>query len=240
MELVRKAAGVFGLHHAHFELWWRFRRKFQVKTDWNTRHRSFFVHIPKTAGTSIYRSLGMDELGFTHAPARVLRALHPSEFDDFFTFSVVRNPWDRLHSTFHYLISGTDWDVQRKWASRHLNLSFEEFVLKLGSNYWFRNSILCENFFFSQSYFVCDRHGRNLVDKIYRFESLQDTYDDLKSRFRLSKNQALAHSRRTRVRATYQDDYTPRMAEIVRSIYAEDVKRFGYTFSLSKGEARRA
>lgn len=221
-----------GLHHAWFELWWtdriRHDPRFEPKTPWNDQHRAFFIHIPKTAGTSIYQSLGMTSIEYTHVPARVIRRHYPAEFSRYFVFVVVRNPWDRLVSTFEFLRHGTSWKKQQRWAEQWLGAeSFESFVLKLDDDFRFRNGVLAEDFFFTQSYFTTDRWGRSLVDQIYRFEALQEAFAELTQRFGVSAD--LAHARQSS-RRDYRSYYNDRTAEIVGRLYAADATRFGYQF----------
>ncbi|MDX9875817.1 MAG: sulfotransferase family 2 domain-containing protein, partial [Spongiibacteraceae bacterium] len=186
------------------------------------------VHIPKTAGTSIYRSLGMTEIQYTHTPARVIRRHYREEFRRYFVFTVVRNPWDRLVSTFEFLRNGTTWKKQQRWATHWLGeQSFETFVLRLEDDFRFRNGVLAEDFFFAQSYFTTDCRGRNLVDRIYRFEALPAAFAELTQRFGVAAD--LTHERRSR-RRDYRSYYTDRTVAIVERLYAADVRRFGYRF----------
>lgn len=96
----------------------------------NFTHRFIFVHIPKTAGTSITTELsrfsnyhdieiGGTALGeaiqpymrnrfglYKHAPASVIRkAMGPAVYDGFRSIAMVRDPFSRLQSTYYFLKS---------------------------------------------------------------------------------------------------------------------------------------
>ena len=80
------------------------------------QHRFIFIHIPKTAGTSIEKALcdescqllpgEWDRTRVSHTPLNHLTLqelvdysiLTPAQFKTYFKFCFVRNPWDRLIS----------------------------------------------------------------------------------------------------------------------------------------------
>ena len=72
-------------------------------SGYQPRYRCFFIHIPRTGGNSIASTI-LD--GRTaHTPYFVYQRAYPDEFDEFFKFCFVRNPWDRLVSAYFYLKS---------------------------------------------------------------------------------------------------------------------------------------
>jgi len=66
-------------------------------------HKAIFVHIPKNAGISISRSLEMPVTG--HGTLSQLLRGKPAP-EGYYTFSVVRNPWDRLVAAYLYMKEG--------------------------------------------------------------------------------------------------------------------------------------
>lgn len=196
-------------------------------THWNTANKAFFIHIPKTAGTSIYDALGMITTPYTHAPARILADLYPVEYAQFFTFSFVRNPWDRFVSTFEFLRHGTEWEEQKAWARAHIGtLSMDRFVQRLGRDRMFRAAIMSYEFFFPQSYFLTDRKGKTMVERIYRFEDIGTGFVELADRFGVEAR--LGHKRRTQDRKPFSAYYDAQSWAIIGKLYVEDIHAFGY------------
>ena len=80
------------------------------------RYKAIFIHIPKTAGTSIYTvlSIPQNEKHFYTAAHKIPSHQHltPTQlkpkipgpiWNNYFKFTVVRNPFDRVVSDYRYL-----------------------------------------------------------------------------------------------------------------------------------------
>ena len=68
-------------------------------------HKSkvIFIHIPRTAGTSVEKAfVGKDwfniDVSTKHIYASTARDYYAEFWDEYFKFSIVRNPWDRMLS----------------------------------------------------------------------------------------------------------------------------------------------
>jgi len=94
------------------------------------RHRCIFVHIPKTGGVSISKSLFGNLAGGHMTIERYKIIFTKDEFDQYFKFTFVRNPWDRLVSAFTFLKGGGMDERDERWAKMHLSEfdDFESFV----------------------------------------------------------------------------------------------------------------
>ena len=75
----------------------RAKRKFNI-----TRHHlwgdCFFIHINKTGGSSIRQALGVPQQHIT--ASNLIKEVGLKRWKSRFTFSVVRNPWDRVVSLY--------------------------------------------------------------------------------------------------------------------------------------------
>ena len=202
-------------------------------------HKKFlFVHIFKTAGTSITDSFArfcyrpgssrpsnwMALLSTNwkkihrvpikkHATALQIQAAMDREiFNSFFKFSFVRNPWDWQVSLYHYILD------------RPKNPGYEE-TKKMGS---FRNFVFSrENLSFTQTSCLVDESGNLLVDFVGKFENLDQDFQSICHKVDISAS--LPHINKSK-RTDYQDYYDAETRDLTARLYAEDIERFGYTF----------
>lgn len=207
------------------------------------RHKFAFIHVPKTAGSSVAFSLWplrdqvddywanhwLARAGVhynhlapwplkkfrTHTSADMLRRHVPAHvFAGLFKFSFVRNPWDLMVSYWHYLRRPSRRHHRRRLAERLP--SFDAYV-----RYEIRRGKI------SQTRMLTDRRGRLLVDFVGRFETL-DT-DFARVCRRIGVDVELMQANRGEPR-DYRDSYTPELADLVARHFAEDIDRFGYSF----------
>ncbi len=125
----------------------------------STQHKCIFIHIPKTAGTSMEYALGMhggidfigkeryinqkkDETrffgsGLQHLSFLELKAKIPQkQLESYFKFTIVRNPWDRLVS--HFAWKKGRWIKKEELTvdvfEKEVNNLYKEYKLRMG---WF-------------------------------------------------------------------------------------------------------
>lgn len=189
-----------------------------------------FIHIPKTGGTSIIHALGLDYQHYSHLSFLQIQAAKPLVTVPIQYFSVVRNPWDRLVSTYYYLNQPRFQhpfhakDPKIIWKANVDCSSFRQFVLSLTSR-----KIRSQLLLLPQYYFLCDRKGQLAVDMILRQEQLAKDFHQLAEALGLgclSLPQA-NRSDRDRSYTAYYDDETQ---EHVRALYPGDIHLFNYSF----------
>lgn len=186
--------------------------------------KCIFVHITKSAGTSIAKSL-FGELPY-HYTATEYRVIFGRKiFNDYFKFAFVRNPWDRLHSAFSYLKNGGWNESDQAWAKANIGAfdDINNFVINWLTPERLRSHI----HFWPQMDFVADKHGHAMIDELAYFESIQQDYERLAARIGAASR--LAHVNASE-KIDYKKVYTPEAIEKVRHLYASDIRAFGYTF----------
>lgn len=186
--------------------------------------RAIFVHTPKAAGTSIALSI-FGELPYHYMAADYLAIFGRSTFEAYFTFTFVRNPWDRLYSAYTFLSRGGWDDKDKAWAAEHLApyRDFADFVRR-GLE---RPEVQAFMHFIPQHEFVCDRRGRVLVKHVGYFETIADDFRAICRR--IGVDAELAHTNRS-TEADYRGAYDDETRAIVARVYARDIAIFGYGF----------
>lgn len=187
--------------------------------------RCIFVHIPKTAGISLCTAL-FDCKGGGHLTARAYRALFGGQaFDEYFKFTFVRNPWDRIVSAYTYLSQGGGNERDAAWGRSVLSQyrSFDEFVLQ-----WLDpRNIYTQIHFVPQWEFVVNGQGHVCMDFVGRFERLADDFQYVADQLDCRCELPLVNASR---RLSYRDYYSDASRQRVAQIYARDIEQFGYCF----------
>ena len=213
-------------------------------------HQFLFIHIPKTAGTSIGTTLGnyashpesfwenrvLSSVGINvnvigpwrrrrfrgHCSAAdVQRHLPTQVFQKLFKFSFVRNPWDLLVSLYNFIPTRPN----HRYRKRVAGMSFATFVEE-----WTTRPEL------RQVPRVCDRQGTSLMDFVGFFETLSQDFATVCDRIGV----AAPLPRRNRSKhSDYRLFYTDDLRELVARRLADDIEFFGYDFDGPSAERRR-
>jgi hypothetical protein len=184
-------------------------------------HRCIFVHIPKTAGSSI--SEGLFGIPSRHVTYEEYLRANPRKFRSYFKFAFVRNPWDRLVSTYFFLKKDGMNELDRAWAREYLSPygDFDDFV-KRGLR---RIEIQSWVHFRPQCEFIAAQDGTLMVDFVGRFERLHEDFAVVSNKLGLPVN--LRHTN-SGEHGRFESLYSAATAEIVGDVYARDIETFGY------------
>jgi chondroitin 4-sulfotransferase 11 len=188
-----------------------------------------FIHIPKAAGNAIVKSL-FDAPATGHDP--IIRYIKNDyeKFKSFYRFTVVRNPWDRMVSSFHYLKQGGIGFFDKDFRDRFMFDidTFDSFVKKMMINKAYEIKILTWVHFIPQHSFLENAEGDICVEKVYKLENISHEFHHLCNDLGLVNKTLLVENRSERQR--YQQYYTAETADYVAEIYSDDIRRFNYTF----------
>ena len=194
------------------------------------KHNCLFIHIPKTAGTSVLAALGKRRVHYRqHFPWFVYRAANRSYFDNAFKFSFVRNPFDRLYSAYEYLKAGGAGGAHDQAVGEVIRRyqDFDDFVLRA----LHEGELLSNLHILPQSTFIVDLCGKVIVDFVGRQEALDDDFaqvaEKLNIPFKAERKNINTQKSHSDYRAAYRNS---RSVDIVQSLYVQDLKLFNYRF----------
>jgi hypothetical protein len=194
--------------------------------------RFLFVHIPKTAGNSIQTALrdysedqlvalrkeqdGIERFGLRNPKYKIKKhstlaeyrdALGNEQFRSLYKFSCVRNPWDRMISYYF-----TPTQTPETWKRK----KFRKMISKIVS---------------VADYLRLDQDEEDPftnVDYIMRFESLAEDFRTVCGKVGISAATLPRYNRSNREH--YSKYYDDELRELVRTQFAAEIERFGYTF----------
>ena len=202
------------------------------------KSKFIYIHIPKTAGESVEEALSgrfKDSRIVSSDPHWNIIIKHDTyiehdysteeSLDNFFTFSFVRNPWDRMVSHWKYFME----------TKRSPEMPFEEFVfdfhrvLKEAVNGHWWNPYRKYIFTAPQLDFLTNDKGEVKVDFVGRFENLQADFNFICKKLN-TKEMQLPHKNKTS-RKGYKEYYkTQECIDEVSKKYKKDIEYFKYNF----------
>ena len=194
--------------------------------------KAIFVHVPKAAGISVCQSLFGNLAGGHSTIKRYMVIFSPVDFNLYFKFTFVRNPWDRLFSAFNFLKQGGICNADLFFSHKYLSQyeSFNDFVIDWVN----KENIQKYTHFIPQYQFLCPPFSSNVsVDFIGFFENLEDDFLFIKDK--LNVDVCLEHSNQTQKKEplNYMDFYTEETRGIVGDVYSKDISLLGYNFDSS-------
>ena len=182
-----------------------------------------FIHIDKTGGTSLSHVLGL--LPFkSHFTVRQVQNLIGLDWHNVFTFSIVRNPYDRVVSQFEFRKKRDDFHIKTN------NISFDDWVkstYKLNDPKYIYDVENGNRLNFTQKQWLTNDQGVVDVDYILKFENITNDYKVLQDIIGLKKS--LPHMNKTE-RKPYKYYYSDESKSIVENYFKEDFEEFNYNF----------
>ena len=191
-----------------------------------------YIHVPKTAGSTT--ELLFEKQYFL----KVEDEQHTTVYDiedkkDKFIFGFVRNPYTYEWSIWNYhKKSWGIFDEFDEWCAFRFDGKRDECYEKYPKkkeelDYGY---IL---FIRSQAGYFCDENKKCIASKIYRFEQLRDSWDDIQNRI----NMDIKMDVYDRVyKDDYKRDYTDYSYDLITKHRAKDIELFGYNFDGFEGD----
>ena len=196
-------------------------------------HKGIFVHVPKNAGESIERSMGMyagdmhqtlwgifaNRIVLQHLTAAELKDNYVARdlWDGYLKFAVVRNPWSKAVSEYN-------------WYTRYgPTVPFYEWVRSLAARLKANSCIHIEEVGHNvEQYKFLYAEEKLLVDEVLYFENIRQDFSSLCKR--MNWNLSLGHADTTKSRSSldFREYYCEETAEIIGEVYKIDIEIFDY------------
>ena len=195
-------------------------------------NKYIFIRVPRTASRAIHEILDCPFM--THHQIGEFRT-YPN-FNDYYKFCFVRNPWDRLVSAFHYLLAGGLLDggnrndlIRKQYLIDSVDGDFDLFVKTHFSGTMDEIKKKCPLdpvHFYPQNYWVCLGDSVE-VDFVGKYENLLEDWKIISKK--INNNNPLEKIN-TSKHAPYKEYYTKKSARIIGEFYSKDIELFDYAF----------
>lgn len=206
-----------------------------------------FIHIPKTAGTSIEEALfDYQDFNYMNEPhpivAQYKTYLQKDLYDSLFKFSFVRNPWSLQLSTYKYYVVNNNIDITFdeyiKWKFNGNPLDILDRVKEYDNEEEAKSRLMVAYHMnrLPQLYFIIDEVGEIQMDFIGSIENINEDFKTITDKLKISDNVFLPHSNKSMYKKgeSFIDYYTEETKKIISDRFSMDIKVFGYEFNKDK------
>ena len=179
-----------------------------------------FLHIPKAGGLSLKSLIdnSPDSNIIYYGHVRAKHIPHPS-------FCFVRNPYDRIVSTYFYLTHENRLNNYTDAAYRYILLKyvdFKDFIMHIESDGL--NKIILH--IYPMSHWICDEEGKIIVDDIFKIEEIEKinaflTENGISEWMDSPKKNTSEHE-------PYESYLDPEIIAEIERLYELDFKLFNY------------
>lgn len=213
------------------------------------KHKCIFIHIPKSAGSSVFRFFNPDlkvdwrtpnyDVLYGWCPKRKIHLQHATTdqlldteliseeiWDTYYKFTIVRNPWDRAYSDYLWIKS-----------DRKVKGSFNDFIQKKGQ---FKDILTDNNNMFYRGDHLINQtdffyiNGKLKVDNILRFENFTDDINFLIKKLNIEEEFNIHEKKSKKRYKHYSFFYNNSKRKIIEEKYQKDIEILDYTFEDKK------
>lgn len=217
---VRAADWYFRLKH------WRLAKTESPYGDFHTATNSIFIHIPKTGGMAVMKSLYGVERQLGHPPAIAYYSAHPETFRRAFVFTILREPVSRFRSAYSFLKAGGINPEDKAFGVANLRWdNLDEAVKSIdGEGLW--PSLMRWKHFRPQCHFVAGPNNDKPypIDFFGRQDRMQESVDVVCRTLELPQIKARIVNKTRRAASGELSDES---REIISRVYRQDVQLWG-------------
>lgn len=204
----------------------------------NSDKKFIFVHIPKNAGNMITHTLqgsGHETLGLSHwhVTAEQIKATIP-DYNKYFTFAFVRNPFDRLYSMYQYSVGllhrlKTMPNYYENGLNHYAECTFKQWLVEKESwASWDTNRDYLPAQKEQQLSYISE-NGEVIVEFVGFFENLIRDFEQVCERISVPFTPPPRRNQSKR-KVEYWTMYDDEMIDFVQHHHKTDLEMFGYSF----------
>jgi len=189
----------------------------------NHNTKCLFIHIPRCAGSSMEKILtNNDYILNGHYHIRYQEHLnHNKQIKDYFKFTFVRNPYDKLVSEYFWFK-----DQYNKWNDANTKKLYRDKTFKEFVTIFLSDEARGDHYHRFTYHQMLEPVSD--ISFIGRYENLSEDFDIVCNTIGISQ-QTLTHVYKTR-HDHYSEYYDNETRELVACRYARDIERFKYKF----------
>lgn len=210
--------------------------------------KTVFIHIPKAGGTSIesilcdfplfkyqlvnkynwYGNIRNKEIKYEldHSTMAYIKKNCKYYDNTYFSFTIVRNPYARLVSEYHYC---------KYQYSRFIKntTTFKDFILELQEKFPTiikdkEKNHLYVSHYMPQYLFTHNYRKIKIIDKIYKLENINKEWKDICKILSIEKELIKSEKNSSKFEYDYKEYYDEELKNIVYELYKDDFEIFNY------------
>jgi len=212
----------------------------------DNQRKVIFIHIPKTGGISVERTIhealgGGDVVKFNelikipprptiktckglqiHSTMKDYRRYYENSLSEFYKFSIIRNPWRRMVSHYEYIVNPT-WN---KRIHEKNSMEFSTFV-----QLW-KTKMIGYSMKDGYKTFLDDGRGTQL-NQIIKLENINEDLPSIGIDIDLEIKEVLytnSTAQKYKIYENWRDYYNPGLRDRVYDIFKEDIEKYNYEF----------
>ena len=171
-------------------------------------HKAIHIHISKCAGQSVEKAFGQ-YIGQHHLKPQIVKKIGNDKWEDYYKFTFVRNPWDRLVSLYHFRLRKMRHLIKGRKFKEWLECIFDEYHPKVHQHYWITED------------------DKLIVDFVGKFETLNEDFSKVCEK--IGADVSLGHFNKSK-HNHYMSYYDDESRQLVQDKCKVDIEMFGYTF----------
>jgi hypothetical protein len=141
--------------------------------------------------------------------------LNRFQMNAFIKFCIVRNPYDRIISAYHFMGGNSSFKEFIQYVYREIDKYYRKnkdpFVILL-----------------PQYEFIVDETGKSQMDEIIYFENLKEEFPAFCRKYKLDLGELPHINARKRNKSAIKEYYNQETADMIYKLYKRDFKMFGY------------